>query len=131
LFLLVFFDSQARISLLGKVGRATLVDNLRRRGAAIAGFLNVLFGSRIDLCRDFTKSSYIGTFWKIGNPSFHQIGENEEEMMGNTWGSLPWMETDGKMAVVEGCGGRRRSAVAVGVRGEEEGAVRRRVKGWP
>jgi hypothetical protein len=38
LFLLVFFDSQARISLLGEVGRAMLVDNLRRRGAAIAGF---------------------------------------------------------------------------------------------
>jgi hypothetical protein len=38
LFLLVFFDSEARISLLGEVSRATLVDNLRRRGAAIAGF---------------------------------------------------------------------------------------------
>jgi hypothetical protein len=38
LFLLVFFDSQARISLLGEVGRATLVNNLRRRGATIAGF---------------------------------------------------------------------------------------------
>ena len=37
-FLLVFFDSQARISLLGEVNRATPVDNLRRRGAAIAGF---------------------------------------------------------------------------------------------
>jgi hypothetical protein len=32
-----------------------------------------LFGSRIDLCRDFTKSSYIGTFRKIGNPSSHQV----------------------------------------------------------
>jgi len=38
LFLLVFFDSQARISLLGEVNRATPVDNQRRRGAAIAGF---------------------------------------------------------------------------------------------
>jgi hypothetical protein len=66
-------DSQARISLLGEVGRATPVDNLRRRGAAIAGFLNVLFRSRIDLCRDFTKSSYIGTFQKIGNPSSHHL----------------------------------------------------------
>jgi hypothetical protein len=37
LFLLVFFDSQVRISLLGEV-RATPVDNLRRRGASIAGF---------------------------------------------------------------------------------------------
>jgi hypothetical protein len=36
--LLVFFDSQAMISLLGEVGRATPVDNLRRRGAVIAGF---------------------------------------------------------------------------------------------
>jgi hypothetical protein len=34
----VFFDSQARISLLGEVGRATPVDKLRRCGAAIAGF---------------------------------------------------------------------------------------------
>jgi hypothetical protein len=25
------------------------------------------------LCRDFTKSSYIGTFRKIGNPSFHHL----------------------------------------------------------
>jgi len=38
LFLLVFFDSQAGISLLGEVNRATPVDNQRRRGAAIAGF---------------------------------------------------------------------------------------------
>jgi hypothetical protein len=30
LFLLVLFDSKARISLLGEVGRAMLVDNLRR-----------------------------------------------------------------------------------------------------
>jgi hypothetical protein len=73
----VFFDSQAWISLLGEVGRATPIDNLRRRGAAIAGFLNVLFGSRIDLCRDFTKSSHIETFRKIGNPSFHQNAESK------------------------------------------------------
>jgi hypothetical protein len=70
----VFFDSQSGISLLGEVGRAMPVDNLRRRGAAIAGVLNVLFGSRIDLCRDFTKLSYIGTLRKIGNPSFHHQG---------------------------------------------------------
>jgi hypothetical protein len=38
LFLLVFFDSQARISLLGEVDRALLVDNQRRCCAAIAGF---------------------------------------------------------------------------------------------
>jgi hypothetical protein len=25
------------------------------------------------LCRDFTKLSYIGTFRKIGNPSFHHL----------------------------------------------------------
>jgi hypothetical protein len=38
LFLLVFFDSQARISLLGEVSCAHMADNLRRRGAAITGF---------------------------------------------------------------------------------------------
>ena len=38
LFLLVFFDSQARISLLGEVDRVTPVDNLRRHCAVIAGF---------------------------------------------------------------------------------------------
>jgi hypothetical protein len=38
LFLLVLFDSQARISFLGEVSRAAPVDNLRRRGAMIAGF---------------------------------------------------------------------------------------------
>jgi hypothetical protein len=38
LFLLVFFNLQARISLLGEVGHATPVDNLRRRGSTIAGF---------------------------------------------------------------------------------------------
>jgi hypothetical protein len=36
-----------------------------------------LFGSRIDLCRDFTKSSHIETFRKIGNPSFHQNAESK------------------------------------------------------
>ena len=71
LFLLVFFDSQARISLLGEVDRATPVDNQRRRGAAIAGFLTELFGSRIELCRDSTKSRVIRTYRKIGNPSSH------------------------------------------------------------
>jgi hypothetical protein len=34
----VFFDLQARINLLGDVGHSTLVDNLRIRGAAVAGF---------------------------------------------------------------------------------------------
>lgn len=40
LFLLVFFefDSQTRISLLGKINHATRVDNQRRRVIAIAGF---------------------------------------------------------------------------------------------
>jgi hypothetical protein len=38
LFLLVFFDSQVRISLLDEVSRARMADNLRRRGAAIVGF---------------------------------------------------------------------------------------------
>ena len=35
LFLLVFFDSQARVSLLGEVDRALLVNNLRRRGVRL------------------------------------------------------------------------------------------------
>ena len=68
LFLLVFFDSQARISLLGDVDRACTVDNHRRRGAAIAGFRIVLFGSRIELCRASTKSLLIWTIRKIGTP---------------------------------------------------------------
>jgi hypothetical protein len=34
----MFFDSQARISLLGKLDRAPLVDNQRRCCAEIAGF---------------------------------------------------------------------------------------------
>ena len=37
-FLLVFFDSHAGISLRGEVNRVCTVDNQRRRGAAIAGF---------------------------------------------------------------------------------------------
>jgi hypothetical protein len=37
-FLLVFFDSQARISLLGEISHARTADNLRRCGAMIAGF---------------------------------------------------------------------------------------------
>ena len=38
-FLLVFFVSQAGISLLGEVNRlGDMVDNLRSRGAKIAGF---------------------------------------------------------------------------------------------
>jgi hypothetical protein len=79
LFLLVFFDSQVRISLLGEVNRVCTVDNLRRRGAAIAGFRIVLFGSRIDLCQVSTQSLIIGTFRKIGHPSPHQL---EERCMG-------------------------------------------------
>jgi hypothetical protein len=38
LFLLVFFDLQARINLLGEMSYARTADNLRRRGAVIAGF---------------------------------------------------------------------------------------------
>ena len=37
-FLLVFFDSQEGISLRGEVNRVCMVDNQRRRGAAIVGF---------------------------------------------------------------------------------------------
>jgi hypothetical protein len=38
MFLLVFFDSQARINLLGEADHAHMVDNLRRRGVTITGF---------------------------------------------------------------------------------------------
>jgi hypothetical protein len=37
-FLLMFFDSQARICLLGKVNHARMVDNPRGHCAAIVGF---------------------------------------------------------------------------------------------
>jgi hypothetical protein len=70
-FLLVFSIRRQGLSLLGEVDRATPVDNQRSRGAAIAGFRAELFGSRIELCRDSTKSRVIRTFRKIGNPSSH------------------------------------------------------------
>jgi hypothetical protein len=38
LFFLVFFDSQAKISLLGEVDYAAPVNNPRRHGAKILGF---------------------------------------------------------------------------------------------
>jgi hypothetical protein len=38
MFMLMFFDSQARISLLGEVDCACMVNNQRRHGVAIAGF---------------------------------------------------------------------------------------------
>jgi hypothetical protein len=60
----VFFDSQARISLLGEVGHATPVDNLRRHGATIVGFGTY--------CSE-AKSTVNRIFWKIGNPSSHQL----------------------------------------------------------
>jgi hypothetical protein len=50
-FLRVFLIHTQGLSLLGEVDRATLVDNQRGRGAAIAGFRAELFGSRIELCR--------------------------------------------------------------------------------
>jgi hypothetical protein len=71
-FLLVFSICRQGLSLLGEVDRATPVDNQRSRGAVIAGFRAELFGSRIELCRDSTKSRVIRTFRKIGNPSSHQ-----------------------------------------------------------
>jgi hypothetical protein len=72
-FLLVFSICRQGLSLLGEVDRATPVDNQRSRGAAIAGFRAELFGSRIELCRDSTKSRVIRTFRKIGIPSSHHI----------------------------------------------------------
>jgi hypothetical protein len=71
-FLHVFSIQRQGLSLLGEVDRATPVDNQRGRGAAIVGFRAKLFGSRIELCRDPTKSRVIRTFRKIGNPSSHQ-----------------------------------------------------------
>ena len=69
-------------SLLGEVNRATPVDNQRRRGAAIAGFRIVLFGSRIDLCLVSTKSRVTRTFRKIGNPCsyYDAIEERRNEI---------------------------------------------------
>jgi hypothetical protein len=72
-FLHVFSIRRQGLNLLGEVDRATLVDNQRGRGAAIAGFRTELFGSWIELCRDSTKSRVIRTFRKIGNPSTHQL----------------------------------------------------------
>jgi hypothetical protein len=37
----------------------------------ICGVRNMLFRSRIELCRDSTKSRVNKTFWKIRNPSSH------------------------------------------------------------
>jgi hypothetical protein len=52
LFLLVFFDSQERISLVGEISHATPVDNLRRRGATIAWFVT---------CCSEAGSNYVAT----------------------------------------------------------------------
>jgi hypothetical protein len=73
-FLRVFSIRRQGLSLLGEVDRATPVDNQRGRGTTITGFRTELFGSRIELCRDSTKSRVIKTFQKIGNPSSHQKG---------------------------------------------------------
>jgi hypothetical protein len=45
LFLFVFFNSWARISLLGEVNCARPVDNKMRRGGMIEGFEMCCFGS--------------------------------------------------------------------------------------
>jgi hypothetical protein len=71
-FLRVFSIRRQGLSLLSEVNRATPIDNQRGCGAAIVGFRDELFGSRIELCRDSTKSRVIRTFRKIGNPSSHQ-----------------------------------------------------------
>jgi hypothetical protein len=72
-FLRVFSIRRQGLSLLGEVDRAMSIDNQRGRGATIAGFRAELFGSRIELCRDSTKSRVIRTFQKIRNPSSHQL----------------------------------------------------------
>jgi len=71
LFLLVFQFIGKGLSLLGEVNRAAPVDNQRRRGAAIAEFRIVLFGSRIDLC--LVSSRVSRTFRKIGPPLFSSV----------------------------------------------------------
>jgi len=58
LFLLVFFDSQVRISLLGEVDRAVPLDNQRRRGAKVIGF-GSLSSEAGSVCCSPTKSLFI------------------------------------------------------------------------
>jgi hypothetical protein len=65
-FLRVFSIHRQGLSLLGEVDRATPVDNQRSRGAAIAGFRAELFESRIELCRDSTKSRVSEPFGRSG-----------------------------------------------------------------
>ena len=55
LFLLVFFDLQANISLLGEVNRAASVHNLWRHGAKVPGFGSLWSEARL-VCHSLTKS---------------------------------------------------------------------------
>jgi hypothetical protein len=74
LFLLVFFDLQAKESAF--LARSTVHQRSITRGDVVLrlrGFRTELFGSRIELCRDSTKSRVIRTFRKIRNPSSHQV----------------------------------------------------------
>ena len=71
LFLLVFFDSQAGISLLGKVDRATPVDNQRRRGAAIAGFRTCCSEAGSICVTPPPNRELPEPFGRSGNPSSH------------------------------------------------------------
>ena len=73
LFLLVFFDSQARIRLLGEVDRASPVDNQRRRGAAIAGF-KTCCSEAGSSCVKFPPNRELSEpFGRSGHPSSYQV----------------------------------------------------------
>jgi hypothetical protein len=76
-FLHVFLIRRKGLNILGKVDRATSVDNQRGRGTVIAGFKAKYFGSRIKLCFDSTKSRVIRTFGKIRKPSSYHACSND------------------------------------------------------
>ena len=73
LFLLVFFDSQARISLLGEVDRASPVDNQRRRGAATAGFRTCCSEAESSCVKFPPNQELSEPFGRSGHPSSYQV----------------------------------------------------------
>ena len=90
LFLLVFFDSQARISLLGEVDRASPVDNQWRRGAAIAGF-RTCCSEAGSSCVKFPPNRELSEpIGRLGHPcSYHQGYAPEDDpgsFIGEDWG---------------------------------------------
>ena len=69
----MFFDSQAGISLLGEVNRATPVDNQRRRGAAIAGFGTCCSEAGSICVKPPPNRELPEPFGRSGHPSSHQL----------------------------------------------------------